>query len=68
MTETYIRSLYEDIYVDNESVGNGYYTYSGSWVSDDNYYTTNKKNRLFNWWLFTHSKCSEYHSFYDLLG
>lgn len=43
MTETYIRSLYEDIYVDNESVGNGYYTYSGSWVSDDNYYTTNKK-------------------------
>lgn len=43
MKETYIRSLYEDIYVDNESVGNGYYTYSGSWVSDDNYYTTNKK-------------------------
>lgn len=43
MTETYIRNLYEDIYVDNESVGNGYYTYSGSWVSDDNYYTTNKK-------------------------
>lgn len=43
MTETYIRSLYEDIYVDNESVGNGYYTYSGSWVSDANYYTTNKK-------------------------
>lgn len=43
MAETYIRSLYEDIYVDDESVGNGYYTYSGSWVSDANYYTTKKK-------------------------
>lgn len=43
MAETYIRSLYEDIYVDGESVGNGYYTYSGSWVSDANFYTTKKK-------------------------
>lgn len=43
MAETYIRSLYEDIYVDDESVGNGYYTYSGAWVSDANYYTTKKK-------------------------
>ncbi|MCJ1668528.1 phage minor structural protein [Staphylococcus petrasii] len=43
MAETYIRSLYEDIYVENESVGNGYYTFSGSWVSDANFYTTNKK-------------------------
>ena len=71
MAETYIRSLYEDIYVDDESVGNGYYTYSGSWVSDANYYTTKKKNRLFNRWLFTHSKCSEYHCFmtyWDRLG
>lgn len=43
MAETYIRSLYEDIYVDDESVGNGYYTYSGAWVSDVNFYTTKKK-------------------------
>lgn len=46
MAETYIRSLYEDIYVDDESVGNGYYTYSGSWVSDANYYTTKKKEQI----------------------
>ena len=43
MTETYIRSLYENIYVDGESIGDGYYTLSGSWVSDNNFYTTNKK-------------------------
>ena len=29
MTETYIRSLYENIYVDGESIGDGYYTLSG---------------------------------------
>lgn len=43
MTGTYIRSLYENIYIDGESIGDGYYSYSGSWVSDTNYYTTNKK-------------------------
>ncbi|WKU13039.1 phage tail spike protein [Staphylococcus devriesei] len=43
MSETYIRSLYEDIYVDGESVGNGYYSTSGSWVTDANFYTTRKK-------------------------
>ena len=71
MAETYIRSLYEDIYVDDESVGNGYYTYSGAWVSDVNFILLRKKNRLFNRWLFAHSKCSEYHCFmtyWDRLG
>ena len=43
MAETYIRSLYEDIYVDDESVGNGYYTYSGAWVSDVNFILLRKR-------------------------
>ncbi|QGX04239.1 hypothetical protein GA597_13550 [Staphylococcus haemolyticus] len=46
MAETYIRSLYENIYVDGESVGDGYYTLSGNWVSDTNFYTTNKNGLI----------------------
>ncbi|PTI93395.1 hypothetical protein BU045_05690 [Staphylococcus simulans] len=45
MINTYIRSNYENIYVDGESVGDGWYPdgAAGTWIANDKVYTTKPK-------------------------
>lgn len=72
MKGTYIRSLYEDIYVDGETVGNGYYSSTGNWVTDGSFYSTRKKRTDYLVGGYLLIKSAEdttfYMTFWDRLG
>ncbi|MCJ1656685.1 phage tail protein [Staphylococcus sp. NRL 21/187] len=72
MAETYIRSLYENIYVEDESVGKGYYSTTGAWTSDSNFFTTKTKRTdyLVGGYLLVQnaSNTTFFMTFWDRLG